>query len=144
MKKILIISLLALMAGFTSASATMVTAPALAAAGTVVISTPATGATIVVKGCTLCNDTATALCVHFYDSYVSTAMIKGSLCAATNACASTPSLASGNPVANINGLGQFFGEVFRLAGQFVVTSSTPTSAAAGGATLSCSYLKPLR
>ena len=145
MKKILLIAVLALVAGVMQASATITTPVAISVAGVVVVSSPTTGNVTIIRGCRLCNDTAAGLCVQFYQGgNIAAANSRGMLCAAAYTCSDTPQLANANAAAPMNGLAGFFGEQFTLTGQFTVASATATAAASGGATLTCDYIKPVK
>lgn len=145
MNKILIIAMLALVASFSQANATVVTAPAIAAAGSVVISSPAASQVTIIRGVVFCNDTAVAACAHMYTGgNLLAAKHLGMVCAAAYSCSNTPALNQPNPAAPTNGLAGFFGEQFQITGQLTVACSTPSAAAIGGMTFTVDYIKPVK
>lgn len=145
MNKILIITVLALVASFGQVNATVVTAPAIIAAGSVVISSPPASQVTVIKAIRMCNDTTAAVCVNMYDGgNLIAAKNVGMMCADKQTCSNTPVNTQSNAAAKTNSLAGFFGELLTIAGQFVVSSPTPTVAAAGGITFTVSYEKPVR
>ena len=145
MNKILLITVLALVASFGQANATVVTAPAIIAAGSVVISTPTTSQVTVIKAIRMCNDTTAAVCVNMYDGgNLLAAKNVGMMCADKQSCSSTPVNTQSNASVKTNSLAGFFGELFSISGQFVVSTPTPAVAAAGGITFTVSYEKPVK
>ena len=143
MKTIFLIAVLALVAGFSKPANATIVVSSVPAVAQVLISTPTAPAVTIVRSCRLCNDTATAMCVQFASNDIAGASsIKTMLCAAANSCSDMPSVSQPGSIGNL--LAGFLGEEFRVTGAFTVVGSTPAAAAAGGAVVSCDYIKPIR
>lgn len=143
MKKILFVSVLAAFAAYAKPANATVVVSSVPAIAQVLISTPTAPAVTIVRSCRLCNDTAAAMCVQFASNNIAGASsIKTMLCAAAYSCTDMPSVAQPGSQGNL--MAGFLGEEFKVTGAFTVVGSTPAAATAGGAVVTCDYIKPVR